>query len=1286
MMEPDSGRRLFFSVVLFFVVLFCVGGSQADETASRILRETQVQGGLVVLLGCGEEALPAEIASCGPYVVHVLDSDSDRVEKLRAGLSQTGRYGTVSVAQLHGAALPYITGLVNLVVAENLKQVPMAEVMRVLAPRGVAYVKEAGKWRKTIKKRPEQMDEWTHYLYDATNNAVSHDTLVGPPRQLQWNGSPRWSRHHDRMASCSAMVSAAGRLFYIFDEGSTACIQLPSEWKLIARDAFNGTILWKRSIDDWHPHLWPFKSGPAQLPRRLVAVGDTVYVTLGLNAPLCAIDAATGKTLRTYKHTTATEEVLYDAGRLFCLVNTPPTLVKPFSPLHKNCGEGRARVRNEWAWQGKKRFLVALNAETGAVLWRQNDAVIPLTMTAAGDGVFYHDGTSIIRRNASTGETMWKSAPVSRVGSIPICFGPTLVVYDDVVLFAGGDGKMYGLSRETGKHKWPAPAVHYRGGHNSPRDLLVVGGLAWSGQIAGGKMDGLFSGCDPATGEVKKSFTPNVDTYWFHHRCYRSKATERYLLPSRTGIEFVDWKNESWEIHHWVRGGCIYGIMPANGMVYTAPHDCACYLTAKLYGFCAVAPKREERMKLPPTAETERLTKGPAYGTTCEKTDGKNDWPTYRCDGMRSGATDAVVPAQVKPLWSTQFGGRLSSATLADGLLYVAAIDRHTLYALGAGTGKTVWKKTAGGRIDSPPTIFRGKVFFGSADGYVYCLRASDGELVWRYLAAPRDLRHLYFEQLESVWPVHGSVLIRDGVLYCVAGRSMFLDGGMRYLRLDPETGRKIGETKLDDRDPGTDETLQANVSTLNMPTALSDILSGDDKYVYMRSQTFHIDGSRDPFPKPPVNPQEHVRDQTGDDVHLFSPTGFLDDAWFHRSYWVWGRHWSSGCNWYFRAGRNAPAGRILVVGSDAVYGYGRKPEYFKWTTPLGYHLFGAEKTTTESGVSYITVEKSASLDPAGKPLSVEAWVRAEKPSGAVIARGGGSHGYSLFLQNGRPHFAVRVSGKRHEVSGADPIVGRWVHLAGVLGDDKQLKLFVDGKEAATAAVPGFIAQDPNQAMQIGVDLNGQGVGDYTAPFGFSGAIDEVRIWHRSLSAEDISVHAQAPERIPRKGKALMLAYSFEKQRVRDLSGNRNHGIATELKKVEGKAGQAFSCDNYEKEMGAQTRVSYKWTREIPFYVRAMVKAGDTLFIAGPPDLIDEENTFSHFSEDATQSLLRRQDAAFKGEEGSLLWAVSPSSGQTLAEYKLKGLPRWDGMIAAGGRLYIVFGDGTVGCYGGERL
>src|SRR5438105_559781 len=139
--------------------------------------------------------------------------------------------------------------------------VPLDEINRVLTPNGVAYVKQGGQWQKIVKPRPKEMDEWTHYFYNAEGNATSHDLLVAPPERLQWVGSPRWSRHHDRMSSLNAMVSSGGRMFYIMDEGSRISILMPSKWSLIARDAFNGVVLWKQPLAKWQDQMWPLKSG-----------------------------------------------------------------------------------------------------------------------------------------------------------------------------------------------------------------------------------------------------------------------------------------------------------------------------------------------------------------------------------------------------------------------------------------------------------------------------------------------------------------------------------------------------------------------------------------------------------------------------------------------------------------------------------------------------------------------------------------------------------------------------------------------------------------------------------------------------------------------------------------------------------------------------------------------------------------------------------------------------------------------------------------------------------------
>lgn len=266
-----------------------------DEVAQQILQTTGTSGGLILHVGCGDGTLTAALGRKDAFLVQGLDPDPDNVERARQHVRQCGLYGRVSIDRLQGGRLPYINNLANLVVVSDASLVSPDEAKRVLCPGGTACVDRDGQWVWLVKPWPDEIDQWTHYLYDASNNAVSRDRVVGPPRRLQWVGSPRYSRHHDRMSSVSAVVSAGGRVFYIFDEASAASILLPPKWALIARDAFNGVVLWKRPIERWHTHLWPLKSGPAQLPRRLVAAGDRVYATLSLDAPITALDAATGE-------------------------------------------------------------------------------------------------------------------------------------------------------------------------------------------------------------------------------------------------------------------------------------------------------------------------------------------------------------------------------------------------------------------------------------------------------------------------------------------------------------------------------------------------------------------------------------------------------------------------------------------------------------------------------------------------------------------------------------------------------------------------------------------------------------------------------------------------------------------------------------------------------------------------------------------------------------------------------------------------------------------------------
>ena len=114
------------------------------------------------------------------------------------------------------------------------------------------------------------------------------------------------------------------------------------------------------------------------------------------------------------------------------------------------------------------------------------------------------------------------------------------------------------------------------------------------------------------------------------------------------------------------------------------------------------------------------------------------------------------------------------------------------------------------------------------------------------------------------------------------------------------------------------------------------------------------------------------------------------------------------------------------------------------------------------------------------------------------------------------------------------------------------------------------------------------------------------------------------------------------------------------------------------------TKLDYHWSTGAPFHVRALALAGRTLFVAGPPDMLDEERAFDYPDEAGIQAKLEEQAASLEGKSGSILWAVSTADGRKLGESRLESLPSWDGMAAANGRLYLSMADGHVVCMAGK--
>lgn len=972
--------RYLFPILLLTISLIvpvCLS-AQENGDLSELVRRSSVQGGVIVHAGCGDAEETAALRINERFLVQGLVEDPELVSQMREELAENDSSGAITILQWDGTHLPYADHLVNLLIVERPTDLGQKEIMRVLVPNGVVWLKEDGTWKKQVKSWPEDIDEWRHYLHGSDNNAVAEDTRVAPPHHMQWVSGPRWARSHDHLASLSAAVSANGRLFYIVDEAPAATVHAPSQWMLVARDAFNGVLLWKKEVTPWEDRFRPFRSGPTELPRRLVAYGDEVYVTLGYGKPVTALDAATGDVLRTYEDTENTHEILYHEGDLYLVVS---------DPLEKDDGTSGELLRRLSPWTGRavyrqyavkypERRIRVVRARDGKTIWEKKDSDtqhLQPTALAVDDGrVFFQNEKDLIALNARTGEELWRADRPMALHR-PGFSAPTLVVKDGVVLSAdrspnyiadtAGEnkddvewlvsptmiskgGELLAFSAEDGEPLWTAPCKE---AFNSPVDVFVVDGKVWSGfTVSKGRDEGITKVYDLQTGEVSETRPPDSEVFsvgFVHGRCYRNKATTEYILHGRAGVEFVDVDSNDINAHHWIRGTCQYGILACNGLLYVPPHSCACYNEAKLDSLNALAPKRPARRSSGP-----RLVRGPAYDSDASSPTYKaGDWPTYRHDGARSGVAGVSLPSDVTHRWSKAIPGPLTGVVITQDRLYVAQKDAGVVHALSAKDGAEQWRFAAGARVDSPPTACGDYVYFGSADGWGYCVSADDGELAWRFRAAPEESQVVAYGRIESAWPVSGSVLVDDGIVYAVAGRSSFLDGGLYLYGLDAVTGELEFEERISHRDPETgrepQETITGKRGTY-MPGALPDILSTDGSSIFMRHSRFNLEGESRP---PEVD-------------HLFSPAGFLDDDWWHRTYWLVGTEMLPDYHGWPVMGCERITGRLLVHAGEHVYGFARE-DYTKAGSHLGlnadYHLFSAE----------------SELEPPGKPLPKDnAW------------------------------------------------------------------------------------------------------------------------------------------------------------------------------------------------------------------------------------------------------------------------------------------------------------------------
>ena len=354
----------------------------------------------------------------------------------------------------------------------------------------------------------------------------------------------------------------------------------------------------------------------------------------------------------------------------------------------------------------------------------------------------------------------------------------------------------------------------------------------------------------------------------------------------------------------------------------------------------------------------ERLTTGPAFREVAGGQAAPLDWPQYRGSAERGGLAGSPISAALRLLWSTPLGRQLTPPVIAGGRLFVAEMTDHRVHALDARTGQLrLWSFSAGGVVDGPPAVWGDCVLFGCADGRVYCLRGKDGEQVWRFQAAPRDCRNMQMEEITSVWPVHGSVLVKDGRVYFASGHSSRLDGGVLVYVLRRVTGDTLSARRVHDVSPA--RALPTNEKPNDREGVPTDVFVSVGDQVFMQHMAF-TDKSLVPsihalFSYWGVNPDRGITKEK----HVYTTAGFLDDSWNHRSIWTYG-------------GVHA---QLLVVDRQTVFGikaYDMAGFHGRYQPASGYILFA--QNLDKPGGKVIGGDELSRKELHPHPLDTYAW------------------------------------------------------------------------------------------------------------------------------------------------------------------------------------------------------------------------------------------------------------------------------------------------------------------------
>lgn len=181
------------------------------------------------------------------------------------------------------------------------------------------------------------------------------------------------------------------------------------------------------------------------------------------------------------------------------------------------------------------------------------------------------------------------------------------------------------------------------------------------------------------------------------------------------------------------------------------------------------------------------------------------DWPQWKAGADRAGSTTEALPGQMALAWSLTLPApqpawpasqpwlrydESYAPVAARGKLFVPSMVTDCVTAYRLDDGKLLWRFHADGPVRFAPAYANDRVYFGSDDGFLYCLAADVGKLLWKVRGGPGPRRVLGNQRIISTWPVRTGPVVADGQVYFAAGIWPFM--GIFVHAVDAKSGKVL--------------------------------------------------------------------------------------------------------------------------------------------------------------------------------------------------------------------------------------------------------------------------------------------------------------------------------------------------------------------------------------------------------------------------------------------------------------------------------------------------------------